>query len=178
MLDADAGLARCGGKASLYHRLLESFFHQYQPWVDSHPDAASLPSEQVQQLAHNLKSIAPAMGATPLSVVARELAPPAPPPTPHQSGLLLSTLNDTLLAVQTQFPRCCQNDRVKELLRRLEQHNIEALHLYDEWVSEQASHWPQSSLSAIRNALDDFNFEQAQGLLQQGLRDFSAATGK
>lgn len=178
MLDADAGLARCGGKASLYHRLLESFFHQYQPWVHSHPDAALLPPEQVQQLAHNLKSIAPAVGATQLSTVARELAPPAPPPTSQQSGILLSTLTDALLAVQTQFPRCCQNDRVKELLRRLEQHNIEALYLYDEWVSEQASHWPQSSLAAIRNALNDFNFEQAQSLLQRGLRDFAAATVK
>lgn len=172
MLDTDAGLARCDGKVALYHRLLESFFHQYQPWVRDQHAHSQVPPAQVQQAAHNLKSIAPAIGALTLSQLANELAPPAPAPTAAQSDTFIATLNQTLQAIQTQFPACTHSDRAKELLRRLEQHNIEALNLYDNWASEQAAHWPQTLLQAIRNALDAFNFEQARQLLQQGLTDF------
>ncbi|MGX5913294.1 hypothetical protein ACR0ST_00980 [Aliidiomarina sp. Khilg15.8] len=178
MLDADAGLARCGGKVALYHRLLESFFYQYQPWLNTPMDAASIAPAQAQQLAHNLKSTAPAIGATPLSELASELAPPAAEPTEQQSETLLLCLNQTLQAIQARFPTCTHNEQVKELLRRLEQHNIEALNLYENWVREQANHWPKTTLHAIKSALDSFNFEQARQLLQQGLTDFPLATGK
>lgn len=172
MLDTHAGLARCGGKVTLYHRLLESFFHQYQPWIRHQYAHSQVSPAQVQQAAHNLKSIAPAIGALTLSELACELAPPAPPPSAAQSATFIATLNQTLQAIQEQFPSCTHNDRVKELLRRLEQHNIEALNLYDNWASEQAAHWPKTLQQAIKNALEAFNFEQARQLLQQGLTDF------
>lgn len=172
MLDTHAGLARCGGKVTLYHRLLESFFHQYQPWISNQCVRSPVPPEQMQQLAHNLKSTAPTIGATDLSQLASELAPPAPPPTESQSATLLQSLGQTLQAIHHQFPGCTHSDRVKELLRRLEQHNIEALSLYDNWAIEQAPHWPDTLLHGIKNALESFDFEQAQQLLEQGLTDF------
>lgn len=178
MLDADAGLARCGGKVSLYHRLLESFFYQYQPWLNYPADAPVYSGAEIQQLAHNLKSVAPAIGAAPLSRLAADLAPPAPQPLPPQSEALLTCLGQTLQSIHKQFPPSTHNDQVKELLRRLEQHNIEALSLFDNWVREQAGHWPQNTRLAIKGALDAFHFEQAHELLRQGLKDFPLATGK
>ncbi|RUO29644.1 hypothetical protein [Aliidiomarina soli] len=178
LLDVDYGLTVCQHKQTLYHSVLESFVQQHAALLR----CETLTGEQAQELAHNWKSTAPACGARSLADLATSLAPPAPLPSAGQSQQLLELAQDTLKQIQAQLNS--SNNAVKttsltkELLQKLEQHNLSAVTLLNSWASCDAAHWPDDDLADIELALQAFDFERAKQLVMQGLISHQDDTNK
>lgn len=176
LLDVDYGLAVCQHKQALYQSVLESFVQQHAALLG----CEALTAEQAQELAHNWKSTAPACGARALADLAVSLAPPAPLPSASQTQHLLELAQRTLRQVQTQLNSSGSavktTSLTKELLQKLEQHNLSAVTLFNSWASCNAAHWPDDYLADIELALQAFDFERAKQLVVQGLGSYQDDT--
>ena len=175
LIDEEVARSWCGGDPALVERLWRSFYQQFA----STPEQLS-PGE-AQDLAHNLKNLAPYCGATRLGDTAQQLAPPAPPPTPRQISTLLRHLREVLQALKSWLAELDQpvymvHDERREiaaldaLIQLLQLHNFSALGAFDEWAAEFALDWPRETIDDIKQALQTFNFERAQHLLKAAYR--------
>ncbi|RUO26471.1 hypothetical protein CWE09_07120 [Aliidiomarina minuta] len=168
-LQPDEGLAYCQLNKQLYYKVLHSFYRQYHYLKQR----SQLTPESTAQLAHSLQSTAPPGGALRLAKLAKKLAPPAPLPEPQACKILLDAVQHTLVAIEAYLPEPQQENRTKDLLSQLEQHNIEAIKLFKEWSAQEAKSWPSEYQNQIHQALLVFDFKQAYNLLLQGLKKFA-----
>lgn len=167
------GLAVCNHNPQLYQRVLRSFLRQHLPLLNKD----QLSPEQTGQLAHVFKSSAATIGALRLHKLALRLAPPAPPPTATECLHLLEETQAVLNCIEQQVEPH-QGDPAYTLLRdQLEQHNISAVQLLNNWSADHASQWPTAHRAAIGDALKVFDFDLALRLLEQGKDMFGTDSG-
>lgn len=167
LVDKDVARTWCSGDKALVERLWRSFYQQFAQTPDHLGPGAA------QDLAHNLKNLAPYCGAITLGAIAQQYAPPAPPPSQAQTAILLSHLREVLSALEVHLPGLGQPaaetrevQTFKRLTHLLQTHNFKVLAAFDEWTAEFALDWPHESIDDIGRALHAFEFKEAQGLLR------------
>lgn len=176
VINESLALTCCQQERPLFLRVLASFYQQYAKYLQE----TYLPAQGAQQLAHDLKSVAPGCGASELAQYASMLAPPAALPSPAQQAELLAHLRTVLKAIESDYPEAlaltqqAQKDSLQELRQALEQHNLNALSMFKQWATQQASAWPAKVTSDIQHALDSFDFKQAKQLLNQALNKYGS----
>lgn len=176
VINESLALSWCQYERPLFMRVLASFYQQYHVYIEQSPASAQC----AQQLAHDLKSVAPGCGASELALVASQLAPPAVLPSAMQQKQLLVHLRAVLNAIAADYPQALaltqqrQKDPLQELRQALDQHNLNALGMFQRWSAESAQTWPTEVISDIQHALDSFDFKQAMQLLNGALKKYGS----
>lgn len=176
-INKTAGLQWCQQDTEAWHRLLASFYQQFVGYRNSdvHRSAG-----EIVQLAHDLKNSALPCGAIALHEQAKTFSPKAPLPTKEQATALIAALDEVLTYLETAYPGILETAQGSQLRRalwqQLEQHNIKALTLFEQWATCYALDWPQKTVDDIRLALHAFNFQQAKGLLQAAMTRYGSST--
>lgn len=171
VIDESIAMQWCQHQRPLMLRVLASFYQQYRQYLQP----CVLTPDHTQQLAHDLKSSAPNCGATALSLIAQQLAPPSPAPSEAAQQRLLNALTDVMRSIELYYPAAMalvdngQKDRLQELRQALEQHNLRAVVIFEAWAAEYARHWPEQVVGDIQHALNTFDFKHAQSLLNTAL---------
>ena len=183
-LDAELGLRRVGGNASLYNKLLRKYLDN-QAGTEAELRAA-LAQEQwplAERLAHTLKGVSASLGAEPLATQAAELETAAREhrqPTPAQLDRLGASLRTLLDALRQHFLSqsaakatveavdlaAFQSDFevLRQLLGEDDSAAVEAL----EAIQERLPPGPvRAALDPIGRAIEHYDFEEALGLLQK-----------
>ena len=175
LVDENVARAWCSGDQALVECLWRSFYQQFIQIT------APLSPTQAQELAHNLKNLAPYCGATKLGITAQQLAPPAPLPNQTQIAVLLSDLREVLAALQTRLPElkpAATDTRAEArevttlwaVIELLQVHNFSALSAFKTWATEFALDWPCETIDDIEHALHRFDYKHAEGLLKAAYR--------
>lgn len=175
LVDENVARAWCSGDQALVERLWRSFYQQFMQ-IPEH-----LSPSEAQELAHNLKNLAPYCGATQLGITAQQLAPPAPLPSQTQIAVLVSNLREVLAALQTRLPELkpAATDTHAEareitmlwaVIELLQVHNFRALSAFKTWATEFALDWPCETIDDIEHALHRFDYKHAEGLLKAAYR--------
>ena len=174
VINESLALIWCQHERPLLLRVLASFYQQYRIYIEQN----SLSAQSAQQLAHDLKSVAPSCGASELAQFASQLAPPAPLPSATEQAQLIAHLRAVLSAIEADYPQALagiqqtQKEPLQELRQALEQHNLNALSMFRQWAAEHALNWPAEVISDIQGALDSFDFKQAKHLLNEALNQY------
>ena len=177
VINESLALTWCQQERPLLLRVLASFYQQYHRYLRK----SSLNAQSAQQLAHDLKSVAPGCGAGELAQFASLLAPPAALPSEAQQAQLLAHLRAVLSAIEADYPQAlvltqqAQKDPLQELRQALDQHNLNALGMFRQWATKHAQGWPVKVTSDIQHALDSFEFKQAKQLLNEALKKYGSS---
>jgi CheY-like chemotaxis protein len=190
-IDQAAGLARVGGNAALYRRVLLKFRDQhvanFAAEFRAAQDAGDGPA--AIRLAHSLKGVAQTLGAFDLGGAALELETAARD-DPQQVAARLSALLEQLdrlagglAALTSDAPTiaalddAARLDLCRRLLRLLEERDTAASELVDEFTQALANRPELTLIAAIRNAIGRYDHAGAVSPLRQLIAQLESGGG-
>jgi|AntRauTorcE11897_2_1112592.scaffolds.fasta_scaffold03815_4 signal transduction histidine kinase/DNA-binding response OmpR family regulator len=204
-LDADAGLALLAGNTSLYRKLLQQFLEQSVPEYQSLLpewkllDSSSSPEDFTiaQKQVHSLKGVAGNLSLKQLTQIATELdrqLKQALPPENEQLQVFEWSLQETEKTIQQWLKNHSQpetestsseegvNSNRKQLLDSLQKlmASVQKSEFMDDshldTLGRQLPDSHQENWQAFCQALDEFDFEQAENLLSELIAQLQKGT--
>jgi CheY-like chemotaxis protein len=183
-LDTRAGLARCGGNAVLYHKILRKF-RDTQADAPQRIRAALAAGDRAtaEREAHTVKGVAGNIGADAVQAAAQTVetdisgqpdsAPSLAPLEQALSALIAGLASLATPAPAAQTPGTVSAEALRDLLDRLqallEDSDADAAELLPAIEAQCGDADSRQQIQAISAHIDDFEFDQALALLD-GLR--------
>ncbi|MEH0168081.1 PAS domain S-box protein [Roseateles microcysteis] len=175
-LDSGQGLHFVGGRSSVYWQVLQRFSQEYQDLTPPLALDEAPAREALRRWAHTLKGSAGAIGAASLCALAGELERAAAQGLPNLAALhqavgqslqrLLLALRGPHAATTRGRPGLPASGRLKQLAELLAVGDFDSLSLHREMADELRAIFGMQA-HQLGEAIRGFDFELAQGLLQQ-----------